>query len=114
MSALPLAYLSAGPLAEYVFEPLLRSNGLLASSLGRILGVGPGRGIGLLLVFLGLLNSAAAVIGYLYPRLRNLESELPDVIHDAQPGSNETDMRQDVLTNDMGSTSEPAAVLSPS
>ena len=116
MSALPLAYLSAGPLAEYVFEPLLRSNGLLASSLGRILGVGPGRGIGLLLILMGLINSAAAVIGYLYPRLRNLENELPDVIDDVQPGSIETDLREDVLTStsDTGSSGEPVAILTAS
>src|SRR5205085_2062109 len=32
--AVPLAYLVAGPLADYVFEPLLTSDGLLAGSLG--------------------------------------------------------------------------------
>jgi hypothetical protein len=42
----PLAYLAAGVLAEKVYEPLLSPNGLLSSSVGLVIGVGPGRGIG--------------------------------------------------------------------
>lgn len=85
-SGLALAYLIAGPLADYVFEPLLAVNGPLAASVGRLIGVGPGRGIGLLFMVLGLLTIATTVCGALYPRLRRLEDELPDIeTNDPQP-----------------------------
>jgi len=48
-SSIPLAYLCAGPLADYFFEPWLAVGGPLASSVGRVMGAGPGRGIGFLL-----------------------------------------------------------------
>ncbi len=76
----PIAYLMAGPLADKVFEPLLAVNGPLAGSVGRIIGVGPGRGAGLLLISMGLLLVLATIISYLYPRLRRVEDELPDVV----------------------------------
>jgi hypothetical protein len=84
-SALPLSYLFAGPLADRVFTPLLLEGGPLASSLGNILGVGPGRGIALFFVVMGFLVISATVVGYLYPRLRRLEVELPDAV--ANPAS---------------------------
>ncbi len=77
-----LAYLVAGPLADGVFEPLLAADGPLAGSVGRIVGVGPGRGIGLLFVVTGALVMLASIVGYLYPRLRLVEDELPDVVAD--------------------------------
>jgi MFS transporter, DHA3 family, macrolide efflux protein len=49
----PIAYIIAGPLADRVFEPLMAANGALASSLGQIMGVGAGRGIGLMFVIIG-------------------------------------------------------------
>ncbi len=79
-SASPLAFLIAGPLADRVFEPLLTANGLLAESLGHIIGVGPGRGIGLLFIVMGMIKVMVALGGYLYPRIRQVEDELPDII----------------------------------
>ncbi len=52
-ASLPLAYVAAGPLADRVFEPLLAEGGLLVGTVGRIIGVGKGRGIGLMFVVLG-------------------------------------------------------------
>ena len=74
----PLAFLLAGPLADRVFRPLLLPGGALAESLGRVLGVGEGRGIGLLYVLLGICALAVGVIAFLSPRLQGLEEELPD------------------------------------
>lgn len=78
--SLLLAYLVAGPLADRVFEPLLTVNGPLAGSVGKIIGVGPGRGIGLLFIIMGMLLIAAIVTSYLSPRLRRVESDIPNVI----------------------------------
>jgi DHA3 family macrolide efflux protein-like MFS transporter len=79
--SLPLAALAAGPLADRVFEPLLRSGGALAdTAVGHLLGTGPGRGVGLMFVVLGVLVLTAVGIASLNPRLRNLESEIPDAL----------------------------------
>jgi hypothetical protein len=81
-SSLPIAYLLAGPLADNVFEPLMAANGALAGSIGQWLGVGTGRGMGLMFVVFGLLLTVFSALMLLYPRLRNLEEEIPDAIPD--------------------------------
>ena len=81
-SCQPLAYFVAGPLADNLFEPLLIEGGGLATNLGQIIGVGPGRGIGLMFMLLGLLLVITTLMAYMYPRLRQLEDELPDVVTD--------------------------------
>ncbi len=79
-SAMPLAYLVAGLLADRVFNPLLVEGGALAASVGQVLGVGPARGTGLLFVVSGLLSVVVAAAGYLYPHIHYLEDELPDAM----------------------------------
>ncbi len=77
-SSLPLAYFIAGPLADQVFEPLMAPNGPLSGSIGQLIGIGRGRGIGLMFILIGALTMLATVAAYQYPPLRLLESELPD------------------------------------
>lgn len=79
LSTAPIAYLLAGPLADKVFEPLLAAEGALANSVGQVIGTGPGRGIGLLFIILGILTVLTTIAGYSYPRLRAVENELPDI-----------------------------------
>ncbi len=79
----PLAYLLAGPLADRVAEPLMAEGGALAGSAGRILGVGPGRGIGLIIVLTGLVVAIAPLIAAFIRPIRRVEVELPDAV----PGS---------------------------
>jgi DHA3 family macrolide efflux protein-like MFS transporter len=81
-STRPLAYLVAGPLADKLFEPLLAPAGPLAGSIGQIVGVGPGRGIGLLFLVMGALKAAAS-LGYLFSPMRRVEDELPDALADS-------------------------------
>lgn len=77
-AALPLGYLLAGPLAEYVFEPAMMPGGALATSVGAVIGVGEGRGMGLMFVVLGLAMSAIAAAGYAIRPVREIDSALPD------------------------------------
>jgi DHA3 family macrolide efflux protein-like MFS transporter len=81
-SSLPFAYLVAGPLADDIFEPLMREGGALAGSIGSLIGTGEGRGIGLLYILLGILSLIATALSYLSPYLRKVEEELPDYISD--------------------------------
>jgi len=79
-SMIPLAYLTAGPLSDQVFKPLLSANGALASSLGQFFGVGPSRGIGLLIFLMGAFIVILTLATALNPRVRNVEAELPDAV----------------------------------
>ena len=76
----PFAYLLVGPLAEFVFGPPLMPDGSLAGSVGRVLGVGEGRGMGLLTVMTGSLIVITTAMTYLVPAVRRLEQELPDEV----------------------------------
>jgi hypothetical protein len=80
--AIPIAYLSAGPLADRVFEPMLAAGGRLAGSVGAVIGTGPGRGIGFMFVLTGLGTIILAAIAFARPSIRNVEDELPDMIPD--------------------------------
>lgn len=82
----PIAILTAGPLADGVFEPLMAEDGALADSVGRIIGTGPGRGIGLMVILSGFGVILIGIAGWLHPRVRRLEDELPDHLPDDVPG----------------------------
>lgn len=69
---LPLSFLIAGPIADYIFIPLLMNNGLLASSLGLIISVGPGRGIVLLYSICGSFIIINLVIFLFVIKLKNI------------------------------------------
>jgi hypothetical protein len=86
MSTLPLALLVAGPLADRVFEPLMRVGGPLAGSVGRLIGTGHGRGIALLFMALGLFMLVTVAVALRTPALRDLEDTLPDVLPDDEVG----------------------------
>ncbi|MDX2074897.1 MAG: MFS transporter [bacterium] len=77
----PVAMFIAGPLADNIFTPAMMPDGALADSLGGIFGVGAGAGIGLLIFLAGITGAGAALLGFLFPFIRNAEKILPD--HDA-------------------------------
>lgn len=79
-STAPIAQLIAGPLADHVFEPLFARGGMLSSSIGHIIGVGSGRGTAFFFIIAGVLASLAAILWYLMPRVRKIESDLPDMV----------------------------------
>jgi DHA3 family macrolide efflux protein-like MFS transporter len=45
-----------------------------------LIGVGPGRGIALMLILSGGVILLISVLGYLFPGVRSLESDYPDVV----------------------------------
>ena len=78
----PIAIMAAGPLADGVFEPLMAEDGALAGPIGSIIGTGPGRGVALMFILSGMLVALMAVIGYAIPKIRHLETDLPDHIEE--------------------------------
>lgn len=80
-SIMPIAFLTAGPLADKFFEPLLMDGGALANTfVGQILGTGAGRGVGLMFIISGLVGILISLMVFANPRIRNLEDELPDAL----------------------------------
>ena len=73
--AIPLA----GVLADRAFEPLMSGTSTLARALVPLVGRGPGAGMGLMFVLFGLVGAAAAIGGYSYRPIREIERILPDV-----------------------------------
>ncbi len=81
---MPIAFLSAGPLADFVFDPMLREGGRLANTfIAQLVGVGPGRGIGLIFIIGGLGTVVVTWLAYLNPKIRHIETDIPDVVKDA-------------------------------
>ena len=76
ISAAPVAFLLAGTLADHVFEPAMAEAG---GVVGTLFGSGPGRGIGVMFVLAGLLVVLTVFVARNHPRIRNLETEVPDL-----------------------------------
>jgi MFS family permease len=81
----------AGVAADQVFVPWVGRDRVSSPVIAAIVGDGPGRGIALLLIVVGLLMAVCTALAALSPRLRGLERELPDVepddeaVGDAEP-----------------------------
>ena len=76
----PIAMLLAGPIVQGLFEPWLQPGGWLAGSVGRIIGVGPGRGIGFFFILLGVATVIGVIIARRSRPLMEVETALPDVL----------------------------------
>ncbi|WP_262284299.1 non-ribosomal peptide synthetase/type I polyketide synthase [Micromonospora sp. MA102] len=70
----PAGFLSAGPLAEHVFAPMVSPGGPLSG----LVGTGPGRGMALAAIVAGLCALGLAAAGIAYRPIRDVEDELPD------------------------------------
>jgi hypothetical protein len=68
-----IAYALCGIMADYVFEPLLMEDGILAGSIGRIIGTGEGRGIGLMLILAGIVMVIFAFVFGFNKHIRCME-----------------------------------------
>lgn len=78
----PLSFGLAGPLADRVFEPAMKPGGGLAPLLGGLFGVGAGSGIRVMVVLFAGISTVAALLWMVNPRVRYVESELPDAVRE--------------------------------
>ena len=81
----PVAFLIAGPLADFVFEPAMAAGGSLAGTFGFLVGVGPGAGMAFMLVVFGLMDALVGIGAYSMRTVRDVEAILPDF--DAVPAA---------------------------
>lgn len=77
-AAFACALLSAGWLADKVFEPAMMPNAALSGMFGWLVGTGPGAGMSLMFILSGIIGIVVGLIGYAYQRIRNLEAIVPD------------------------------------
>lgn len=69
-----VAFSTAGILADKLFNPLLMNNGLLASSVGKIIGTGEGRGIGFMFVVSGIFVILTAIYLWKNNTIKGMET----------------------------------------
>lgn len=69
------AYILSGVLADYVFEPFMGGNSLLAIRIGEVIGAGPGRGIALLILMAGLALAMVGIVASGLKSVKTLEEE---------------------------------------
>ena len=77
-AAQPLAFLSAGVLADNVFEPLMVEGAWLAELLGGYWGTGSGRGVAVMISLFGALSLLVVIIAALTPSIRTVDTSIPD------------------------------------
>lgn len=75
-----LAYAVGGVLADYVFGPMLMKDGILAGSIGRLIGTGEGRGIGLMLIIAGILMFSFAFIFTSQKSIQEMERRKDELV----------------------------------
>jgi MFS family permease len=74
----PIGMVIAGPLADAVMIPSMIPGGALSGTFGWFVGTGPGAGLGLLFVFLGIAGTIIALSGYAFKVVRDVEKDIPD------------------------------------
>ncbi|MEV2237220.1 amino acid adenylation domain-containing protein [Micromonospora sp. NPDC049891] len=88
-STLPLGWGLVAPAAARVVEPMLLADGALAGSVGLVIGVGPGRGHGLLYVLFGVGIALIALVSLATPVLARFDDVVPDAPPDDLVGIEE-------------------------
>ncbi|QKW14165.1 non-ribosomal peptide synthetase/MFS transporter [Verrucosispora sp. NA02020] len=88
-STMPLGWGLVAPYAARVTEPMLLADGVLAGTVGAVIGVGPGRGHGLLYVLFGLCIAVTALVSLATPVLSRFDDEVPDAPPDDLVGIEE-------------------------
>ncbi|MFE4476246.1 MULTISPECIES: non-ribosomal peptide synthetase/MFS transporter [Streptomycetaceae] len=77
-STLPVGFAVVAPFGPGLLQPLMDHDGALAGSVGRLIGTGDGRGIGLLYLLFGLAMAALALVCLAVPVLRHFDRDVPD------------------------------------
>ncbi|MGC0416368.1 non-ribosomal peptide synthetase/MFS transporter [Embleya sp. AB8] len=97
-STLPLGFGVIAPLAVHLLEPLFRPGGALASSVGRVIGVGDGRGTGFLYLLCASAMILLALASFRHRVLSHFDDEVPDAMPDDLIGIEERRKKRTAAT----------------
>ncbi|MEU3164926.1 amino acid adenylation domain-containing protein [Streptosporangium sp. NPDC006930] len=86
-STLPIGMAVVAPLGERLLNPLLVPGGALAPTVGSVIGVGPGRGVALMYIVLGLGIAVHVLISMRTRVLSTFDDEMPDAPADDLVGA---------------------------
>jgi amino acid adenylation domain-containing protein len=103
-STLPIGFALLAPLATVLFEPMLAPGGSLAGSVGALIGVGPGRGIGFAYLVFGFVLMVVTLGGFMIKVLRRFDVEVPDSLPDDLIGAQERERRRAATEADRAPT----------
>ncbi|MFI6977695.1 amino acid adenylation domain-containing protein [Embleya sp. NPDC050154] len=81
-STLPLGFGVIAPLAVHLLEPLFTADGALASSVGRVIGVGEGRGTGFLYLLCASAMILLALASFRHRVIARFDDDVPDAMPD--------------------------------
>jgi len=87
----PLATLIAGPLADFVMEPVMAGTTPAAGFFTPIVGTGSGTGMSVIYLFCGLAIAAVGATGFLIPMVRNVETIMPDFDGSEEAGTDQVE-----------------------
>jgi len=76
-----VAYAICGVSADYIFGPMLMQDGILAGTVGRIIGTGEGRGIGFMFIVAGIMMSLLALAFGFNKNLRHMEGNKNELVN---------------------------------
>ena len=74
----PISMVLGGLLADYLFEPAMQVDGVLAPIFGGLVGTGDGAGMGLMFVLIGISVGIIGLVSYGTPIIRDVETIIPD------------------------------------
>ncbi|WP_103507882.1 non-ribosomal peptide synthetase/MFS transporter [Streptomyces sp. SM13] len=92
-STLPIGHGIIAPVGSSVFGPMFEDGGSLTSTVGALIGTGPGRGIGFMYLLFGAAMLALVVIGLRLPVLARFDLDVPDALPDDLVGIQERERR---------------------
>lgn len=78
----PLSFGFAGVLADKLFEPAMKQNGLLSGIFGWLVGNEKGSGMALMIVFAGLISILISAVAFLIKPIREADTIMPDINND--------------------------------
>ncbi|PWU48858.1 non-ribosomal peptide synthetase, partial [Micromonospora sp. S4605] len=81
-STLPLGFAVVAPAATALFEPMLMPDGRLAGSVGRLIGVGEGRGIAFVFLLCGLVIAVLVAAAARIRAIARFDTDAPDAVAD--------------------------------
>ena len=82
----PIAALIGGVLVENLLQPMMDEGGALSSNIGRLIGVGDGRGTALIFVLVGMYIFLVTLFAFFNRTLVNTEINIPDAEITLQQG----------------------------
>lgn len=93
-STLPIGHGIIAPAGSALFGPLLQDDGALASSVGAVIGTGPGRGIGFMYLLFGAAMLVLVAVGLRMRVLARFDVDVPDALPDDLVGIQERERRK--------------------